>query len=115
VAEPAVVYLATLQFHADGVWIDESAASQGHLVRGTLHGTPGDALCGLPRFVDDGHGNSIGPGFSVGGGTFKPFEQVPPCPGCAEVAARDFPGLPIMGSPQTSSPLALAIQVRWKR
>jgi hypothetical protein len=75
-----------------------------HLVRATERGTPGPMLCGIDRFGPDA------PGWSLRGGVSGPNVTHPPCPGCVEVAARDYPGVPVdgMSGPRESLTAAIA-------
>lgn len=98
-----VTHLHTLQFSWGGLLDATPADNLGHLVRGTKRGTPGPALCGIDRFAKDA------PGWSVGGGVVPHgVTAFKPCAGCAEVASRDFPGLPVVGMRQLAEPLAAA-------
>lgn len=85
--------LVTLQFASGGLVgakpVDGWAV---HLVRRAHRGTPGPTLCGIDRFAPGSAG------WSVGGGVTGPGIKHTPCAGCVEVAARDFPGLPVSGS-----------------
>jgi hypothetical protein len=100
-----VVYLATLQFAHGGLFDAVPADKFVHAVRGTRRGTPGPTLCGIDRMAEDT------PGWSVGGGTFPAGYAPTGCPGCVEVARREFPGRPVAGSTVLSGPLAEAIGV----
>jgi hypothetical protein len=104
--EPEVVYLATLQFANGGLFDFEPTDLLSHAIRGTRRGTPGPTLCGIDRFGEDA------PGWSVGGGVSRPGLTFTACPGCVEVAKRDFPGIPVAGMASMSGPLAEAIGVR---
>lgn len=87
-----VVGLVTLQFANGGLFdsqpVDDYAV---HLVRFTAKGTPGPTLCLLDRF----HPKSAG--WSVGGGISGPGIVHKPCPGCADAARDQFPGLAVTG------------------
>jgi len=87
-----VTGLVTLQFGAGGL-LDSSPVDgyAVHLVRCTGRGTPGPTLCGIDRF----HPESAG--WSVGGGMSGPDITHAPCPGCAETARTEFPGLAVTG------------------
>jgi hypothetical protein len=100
-----ITYLATLQFSWGGLFDATPADSLVHLVRGTVRGTPGPTLCGIDRFAKDV------PGWSVGGGIDGPGMVHAPCPGCAEAARSDFPGLPVQGMACLSKPMATALGV----
>lgn len=91
--DPAVRALSTLQFSWGGLFDGRPADGYTvHLIRFTNRGTPGPTLCGIDRFAKDG------PGWSVGGGMTGPGIVHTPCGRCVEVAAQEFPGLPIRGS-----------------
>lgn len=88
------VALATLQF-ANGGLFDSVPADPGHrihLIRmNGMSGTPGDTLCGIPRF-----GEKCPAGWSVGGGVSDP--EAIACPECVAEADVTYPGLPVWGS-----------------
>jgi hypothetical protein len=91
--DKTVIALCTLQFSWGGLFDGRPADGyQVHLVRSTPNGTPGPSLCGIDRFAKDA------PGWSVGGGVSGPSAEHKPCPGCADVAREQFPGLPVAGS-----------------
>lgn len=90
-ADEPVVYLSTLQFSWGGLLDSAPADGMAHLVRTTVHGTPGPTLCGIDRFAKGG------PGWSVAGGVSGPGITNTPCDGCLAAARADFPGLPIVG------------------
>ncbi len=85
--------LCTLQMSWGGMFDGHPADGyQVHLVRHVRGGgTPGPTLCDIDRFAKDG------PGWSVGGGLSGPSITHRPCPGCAEAAREQFPGLEITG------------------
>jgi hypothetical protein len=103
-----VVGLVTLQFLNGGLFdskpVDDYAV---HLITATTRGTPGPTLCGLDRF----HPQSAG--WSVGGGISGPGIVHKPCPGCAEAAREQFPGLPVTGL--GAKEMGEAIGVPWSR
>lgn len=86
--------LITLQMSWGGLFDGRPADGyQVHLARHVRSGgTPGPTLCDIDRFAKDA------PGWSVGGGLFGPGIVHKPCPGCAEAAREQFPGLPVRGS-----------------
>jgi hypothetical protein len=85
--------LSTLQFSWGGLFDGRPADDYAvHLVRQHRRGTPGPTLCGIDRFAADA------PGWSVGGGISSPSGTHKPCPGCTDVARREFAGLPVSGS-----------------
>lgn len=92
--DKTVVALVTLQMSWGGLFDGRPADGYAvHLVRCSAGGgTPGPALCGIDRFAPDA------PGWSVGGGIGGPSVTHKPCPGCADAAREQFPGLPVTGS-----------------
>lgn len=91
--DKTVIALSTLQFSWGGLFDGRPADGyQVHLVRSTPNGTPGPTLCGIDRFAKDS------PGWSVGGGIGGSGVVHTPCPGCADFARENFPGLPVTGS-----------------
>jgi hypothetical protein len=97
--DQTVVGLCTLQMS----WGDPFDV---HLVRYARGGgTPGPTLCGVDRFAKDG------PGWSVGGGHSGPGITHKPCPGCAETARVQFPGLEITG--QGAKEMAAVLGAPW--
>ena len=92
--DPTVVALAALQFSNGGLINPQPVDGYAvHLVRSVAGGgTPGHTLCGIDRFAKGC------PGWSVGGGIAGPNIVHTPCPGCADTALREYPGLPICGS-----------------
>jgi hypothetical protein len=100
-----ITYLETLQFVNGGLFDGRPTDYLVHLVRGTSRGTPGPTLCGIDRFAPDV------PGWSVGGGICGPGMEHAPCGGCADVARRDFAGLPVVGMRPLSEPMAAALGV----
>lgn len=95
-----IVGLSTLQFHWGGLFDSKPTDHLVHLVRSTRTGTPGPTLCGIDRFDKDG------PGWSVGGGVTGPGIRHDPCPGCVDVARRDYSGLPVSGMREQAEPVA---------
>src|SRR5581483_6975157 len=90
--ETTVIGLVTLQFASGGLFDSQQVDDYTvHLIRATGRGTPGPTLCGIDRFHPDSAG------WSVGGGLSGPGIAHKPCPGCADVARGQFPGLEVTG------------------
>lgn len=92
--DKTVTSLCTLQFAWGGLLDSRPADNYAvHLVRSVAGGgTPGPTLCGIDRFAKNT------PGWSMGGGLSGPKITHKPCPGCAEAARGQFPGIPVSGS-----------------
>ena len=104
-----IVGLVTLQFHTGGLLDGEPVDGyEVHLVRCKAKGgTPGPTLCGIDRFHPDSAG------WSVGGGISGPGIVHKPCPGCADAARAQFPGLEVTGL--GAEEMAAVLGVPWSR
>ena len=106
-----ITALSTLQFASGGLFDAEPVDDYTvHLVRSNERGgTPGPTLCGIDRFHPDSAG------WSVGGGISGPTIVHKPCPGCAEVARREFAGLPVGGLGAAEMTAVLTVLCKHKR
>jgi len=86
-------YLRTLRFGPD----DATCLVEGEKVS--------DTLCEIDLFAPDT------PTWTIGGQHTNPEWTYTPCPGCVEAARTSFPGLPIVGVPRVSDPVAAALGV----
>jgi hypothetical protein len=88
-----VVGLATLQFAMGGLFDARPTSTHIHLVRHTAGGTPGDTLCGLPRF-----GDACKAGWSINGGITGPNYTHDGCRECILAANTLYPGIAVDAS-----------------